>query len=606
MNVTRALSDISHGDHCCLLFSNEEDQVEVTVPFLATGLERGERSVYLGDPASIERMREGLRLHGVNVERERSQERLVLDLNRDFLDDGRFTPDRMLGFLQQAYDETIGRGFTALRAAGDVSWQVGPRRDFRDVVYYEALLDVFFRNKRLVGMCQYPRHRCPPEVLAGVLNTHGTALLDQKVCDNFHYLPPELLIEMDPEVREKMRLEWMVSQLDRVRQAEREQTRLQDQLNQSQKMEAIGRLAGGVAHDFNNIVTVIMGNSELIAENATLDPIAEGALQEVQDAADRATRLTRQLLAFSRKQVLQPRVIDLNEVVENVDRFLRRLIGADIDLVTRMQKDLGRVRVDPSQVEQVILNLAVNARDAMPQGGKLTVETGNAMLDEEYCRLRPGVSPGRYVMLSVTDSGTGMSPEVKARIFEPFFTTKGADQGTGLGLATVYGIVKQSGGDVWVYSEAGKGTTFKVYFPSVGEEVPVEESVAPVGPARAGETILVVEDEPALRRLFGQVLESGGYQVLTAANSEEAIRLCRSQGGPIHLVLLDVVLPGTSGPVLAGKLRAAKPDLRIVFMSGYADDAIVRHGELEPGTEFIAKPVSARHLLDRLAQVLQS
>jgi signal transduction histidine kinase len=606
-SATPTLADIAHGDHCCLLFSSEQDQLEVTVPFLALGIERGERSLYVGDPGSVERVREGCKSFGLDVAGEVTRGRLVLDSRRDFLEKDQFVTDRMLGFLQQAYDETLGQGYAALRAAGDVSWQVGPRSDFSDIVYYEALLDLFFLGKRMVGMCEYPRDRVPEEVLAGILDTHRTALFDRTVCHNSHYLPPELLIEKDTRAREAKRLEWVTSQLLRVRKAESDRKLLEAQLHQSQKMEAIGRLAGGIAHDFNNIMMVILGNCELATEQRGLDdPLVRGALREVKDAAERATGLTRQLLAFSRKQVLEPQILNLNEVVVNVDRFLRRLIGEDIEVSTQLAAGLDKVTVDPNQVEQIILNLAVNARDAMPTGGKLTIETANVTLDLEYAREHEGVVPGPFVMLAMSDSGVGMTPEVRARIFEPFFTTKPVDKGTGLGLATVYGIVKQSGGDVWVYSEPGKGTTFKVYFPSSGQAVGVTgEAAVPPRPGR-GETILVVEDDPSLRRLVRHVLEAGGYEVIMAEDGEEALRLSAEHAEPIHLMLTDVVLPGISGPDLADRLTALRPGLKIVFTSGYTDDAVIRHGKLEQGTAFVQKPAASSTLLRRIGELLNS
>ncbi|HET9742880.1 MAG TPA: PAS domain S-box protein [Terriglobales bacterium] len=383
-----------------------------------------------------------------------------------------------------------------------------------------------------------------------------------------------------------------------------ERRALEDQLRQSQKMEAVGRLAGGIAHDFNNLLTVIKGYSELVLDELrSTDPL-RGEVDEIKKAADRAAALTRQLLAFSRQQVLAPKVLDLNSVVVNMDKLLHRLLGEDIALCTVLGEGLGRVKVDPGQVEQVVMNLAVNARDAMPQGGKLTVETANVDLDESYAREHVSVKAGSYVMIAVTDTGTGMSEKVKARIFEPFFTTKEVGKGTGLGLSTVYGIVKQSGGYVWVYSELGIGSTFKVYLPRV--DAALEASARQTrAPARHGtETILLVEDEDGVRALMRQVLHRHGYNVLEARNGGEALLLCEKTEGKIDLLLTDVVLEQMSGRELAERLAKIRPDMKVLYASGYADDAIVHHGVLTQGVAFLQKPFTTESLARKVRYVL--
>ncbi len=386
-----------------------------------------------------------------------------------------------------------------------------------------------------------------------------------------------------------------------------ERKQLEAQLLQSQKMEAVGRLAGGIAHDFNNLLTVIKGYSELLVEEVGGDGRLRRAAEEIDKAADRAALLTRQLLAFSRRQVLEPEVLDLNDVVANMDKMLRRLIGEDIDLVSVRRPGLGRVKADPGQIEQVIMNLAVNARDAMPQGGKLTLETANVELDEVYARNHVAITPGSYVMLAVSDTGCGMDAETQARIFEPFFTTKELGKGTGLGLATVYGIVKQSGGYIWVYSEPGQGTTFKVYLPRLEEAV---ETAQPereiVRPARGSETVLLVEDEENVRQLVRQTLEKNGYTVLEARAGAEATQLSAQHPGPIHLMLTDVVMPKMSGRELAERLALLRPGIKVLYMSGYTDNAIVHHGVLDPGTAFLQKPFTAADLGQKVREVLDS
>jgi two-component system, cell cycle sensor histidine kinase and response regulator CckA len=386
------------------------------------------------------------------------------------------------------------------------------------------------------------------------------------------------------------------------RRVEAERARLEDQLRQIQRMESIGQLAGGIAHDFNNLLTAILGTCDLI-ELGDPDWTAEKGVPEIRAAATRAASLTRQLLAFGRRQVLQPRRMDLNATVEAMEGMLRRLIGEHIRFETELEAS-GPVLADLSQVEQVLLNLVVNAGDAMPKGGQLLVETRDAELDERYAREHAGVKAGRYVLLSVTDQGVGMSPEVQARAFEPFFTTKEIGRGTGLGLATVYGAVHQSGGHIWLYSEEGKGTTFKIY-------LPVDEGavVAPVEPEppvslEGTETILVVEDEPSVRTLTCAVLRRLGYRVFAARGPNEAVRLVGRIDGQLDLLLTDVVMPGASGPQLARQLAVERPTLKVLYMSGYTDNAIVHHGVLDPGTALLEKPFTADGLAVRVRAVL--
>jgi PAS domain S-box-containing protein len=398
----------------------------------------------------------------------------------------------------------------------------------------------------------------------------------------------------------------MAHDITERRQAEKDKRALEEQLRQSQKMEAVGQLAGGVAHDFNNLLTVIQGYCDLILKDLDEKNRFFQDMQEIKKASEHATSLTRQLLAFSRKQILQPKILDLNDLVLNMDKMLRRLIGEDIELVTLLSKDLGRVKADPGQIEQVIFNLAVNARDAMPKGGKLTIETADAELDEHYARSRIGVKPGRYVRISVSDNGIGMPSGVKDRIFEPFFTTKEKGKGTGLGLSTVYGIVKQSGGNVWVYSEPNQGTTFKIYLPMIEEAADfLSQTFIPTKPFLGTETILLVEDEEAVRKLASTILQSNGYKVLEAGNGEEALRIAQEQNGnPIHLILTDVVMPGMSGSQLAERLVSQWPEMKVLYMSGYTDNAIVHHGILDQGKPYIQKPFNPSALAEKVRDIL--
>jgi two-component system cell cycle sensor histidine kinase/response regulator CckA len=381
---------------------------------------------------------------------------------------------------------------------------------------------------------------------------------------------------------------------------------VEEQLRQSQKMEAVGVLAGGIAHDFNNLLTAIMGYAELAAGRLKPEDPSRAELSEIDKAAHRAANLTRQLLAFSRKQVLQPRVIDLNQVVSDTHKMLRRLIGEDIELVTSLKERLGSVSADTGQIEQVLLNLAVNSRDAMPKGGKLMIETSEVDLDESYSAFHFDIPPGRYVLLAVSDTGTGMDAKTLSHVFEPFFTTKEVGKGTGLGLSMVYGVVKQSGGHVTVYSEPGLGTTFKIYLPRVEELAEARGSPGRQPQAGGTETVLVVEDEEAVRRLSCRSLEAHGYKTLPASSAKEALLICEKHAGEIHLMLSDVVMPNVSGKELAQRAAALRPRMKVLFMSGYTDDAILHHGVLDAGTAFLQKPFTPRSLAQKVRDVLDA
>ncbi len=394
-----------------------------------------------------------------------------------------------------------------------------------------------------------------------------------------------------------------------LEQANLERERLEQQLRGAQRLEAIGGLAGGIAHDFNNLLSVIMCCSSVALERLGDLTVQRENLLEIQKAGQRAADLTQQLLAFSRKQVLQPVSLDINQVIAGLEKMLRRILGEDIEFSLVIEEGRAEVKADPSQLEQVLTNLVVNARDAMPKGGKLTVETRKVELCEAYAARHVAVKPGAYVMLAVSDTGAGMDEKTRGRIFEPFFTTKERGKGTGLGLSMVYGIVKQSGGNIWVYSEPGRGTTFKVYLPRAEAPAVVrphsEGHRAPQATSVFGtETIVVVEDEDVVRRLVGQILEDAGYEVLAAASGARALELCAARRGEIHLVLTDVIMPRMSGKALVDELAREHPKIKALYMSGYTDNAIVHHGILDPGTRFIGKPFSAEALCRKVREVL--
>jgi PAS domain S-box-containing protein len=398
---------------------------------------------------------------------------------------------------------------------------------------------------------------------------------------------------------------WVFRDVTMQRQAERERSKLEEQLRQSQRMEAIGKLAGGVAHDFNNLLMAIIGYSEVLTQRLYVgDPIWND-VSEIVNAAERAADLTRQLLAFSRKQVMQPKVLDLNQVVANLEKMLRRLIGAHIELVTVCGATVGHVKADPGQIEQVVLNLVVNARDAMPRGGKLIVQTSNVVLDSDRSRRLLDVAPGDYVALSVQDTGIGIDEEIRQHIFEPFFTTKELGKGTGLGLSTVYGVVKQSGGHLQVESEPGKGTTFTIYLPRVEPEPQPVHASPTHSTEPGGEVLLLVEDEALVRRPLAEMLTVEGYEVLSASNGPEALELSKSRAGPIDVLITDVVLPGMNGSALAERICSARPETRVLFISGYIDEVTFRQSVLGPRSAFLQKPFKAAAVSRKVRELLE-
>ena len=382
--------------------------------------------------------------------------------------------------------------------------------------------------------------------------------------------------------------------------------RLEEQLRQAQRMEAVGMLAGGVAHDFNNLLTIITGYSQLILNNLGPNDRNRHSAEQIMKAGERAAALTKQLLAFSRRQVLQPRVLDMNKLVDSLGAMLQRLIGEDIDLRLQLRTDLGRVNADPGQIEQVLMNLVVNARDAMPKGGTLTIETGNVELDDHYAGRHIAVKPGAYVLVAVSDTGSGMDDATKARLFEPFFTTKGSGKGTGLGLSTVFGIVRQSGGSIEVYSEPGRGTSVKIYLPRIDQPAHIESEAVRRKQARGTETILLVEDDEMVRTLVRETLEREGYKLIDAASPIDARKAAESFKGPIQLMITDVVMPKVNGRELAEQLVRQRPQMKVLYMSGYTDGAITNSGLLHKDVAFLQKPFTPAALIDKVRDVLEN
>jgi PAS domain S-box-containing protein len=489
-------------------------------------------------------------------------------------------------------------------------------------IFEEAIVGIFQSTPQgrftsaNASMARMLGYDSPEDLIASITDIQQQLYVDAARRDEFKRLLEEqgerkgLQLEVYRKDRSRM---WLSMNVRAVREAGMvvryegtfedisERKLLEEQFRQAQKMEAVGRLAGGVAHDFNNALGVITGYSDLLQMRLPPDDQLRKYAQEIAKAGHRAASLTRQLLAFSRKQVIQPVVLDLNAVVNDMGKMLQRLIGEDINIKFSRSGDLASIKADPGQVEQVLMNLAVNARDAMPQGGKVFIETANAELDHSYTRQHAYVKPGRYVSLSFSDTGCGMDKETQAHIFEPFFTTKEAGKGTGLGLSTVYGIVKQNGGYVWVYSEPGKGTTFKIYFPR-SDEAQKAADAAETSPAMSSgsETVLLVEDEEPLRQLARTCLETGGYTVLCAPDAKSAIEVARLHPDAIHLLLTDVIMPGLSGHDLAKIMSALRPDIKILYMSGYTNDLIAQYGVLDSETLLLEKPFTLYSLLNKV------
>lgn len=539
---------------------------------------------------------------------------LDLRLDRWFFN----TPPGMLGLAplgKMSFPTALG--FIASSAALLLSTLSRGRRVLNDLAIFLAtvttfiglifLLGYFYGAPLLYGGSTIPMaiNTALAFFLAGVaieINNIGFEIRARRMADE---ALRKAYDELELRVKERTAALSLAHQALNTELAEKKS--LEQQLLHSQKMEAIGRLAGGIAHDFNNLLTIINGYGEMLLQQFNPDDPRHKTLEEIHKAGMRAVALTCQLLAFSRRQILQPRILNLNDVVTNLEAMLRRLIGEDVEIALHLQPHLENVNADPGQIEQVLINLAVNARDAMPRGGQISIETRDVAIDEAVVQKHFGIRPGRYVVISMTDTGSGMDDETLTHIFEPFFTTKELGKGTGLGLSMVYGIIKQSGGHIWVYSEKEKGTTFKIYLPSV--KGPSEVSPAPLhsnGASGGTETILLVEDEVAVRHLTRDVLEQSGYKVLESTDGDEAVRLCQNCDGPIHLLLTDVVMPKKGGRELAEQLGPLRPEMRVLFVSGYTDDAIVRYGLLRKGAAFLQKPFTPTTLAWKVREVLDA
>ncbi len=514
---------------------------------------------------------------------------MVTRLRVLIVEDSEIDTELLLGALERAgYDVSYERVQTA------DTMEAALRREAWDLIISDYSMPTFSAPAALVVL-QSAGLDVPFIIVSGMIGEETAVAALKAGADDF--MIKGRLARLGPAIERELR----------EAAGRRERAHLEEQLRQSQKLEAIGRLAGGVAHDFNNVLTAILGFAELLLAESSVDDPGYADLFQIKSAGQRGAGLVRQLLAFSRKQILQPQVLDVNVVVASMEKMLRQLIVEDIELRMSLMPQRALIRIDPTQLEQILINLAVNAADAMPRGGKITIATAAVRLDEGYRQQRLPVTPGDYVKLAVSDNGVGMNEEISGHIFEPFFTTKAVGKGTGLGLATVYGIVKQSGGDILVSSEPGCGTMFTVYLPlttataASPTDRPCDSGHAPRGSA----TVLLVEDDDAVRQFAGIALERAGYHVLLAGNPGEAVRLVGDSARTIDLLLSDVIMPDSEGPPLFDRLRPAHKDLRVLYMSGYADDAIMRHGVTVEGAPFLQKPFTPDQLARKVRDVLE-
>jgi signal transduction histidine kinase/CheY-like chemotaxis protein len=571
------------GSHFAYFYDSKEDLIKLSLPFLQAGLKSHEYCLWITPEFENVPIEQVMQSSIPDFEKYQKTKQIEIMLYSDWHLDERGLFDHPIEKYSEKYNHALARGYEGLRAVGDMSWAGKDQQE--NAKRFEAEFEEFIEQTKMLVICSYSFEQCNVDYLVNVLASHQLGFI--KIDQDFEIFETSL-IKMTSGLYGK---EIMTRK------------KLEEQLIQSRKMEALGRLAGGVAHDFNNVLTAIMGNDEFLLRGLYReDPLYANA-QGIMKAAESAAGLTRQLLAFSRKQILQPQVLNLNAVIKHLLDMLKRLISEEIELVTVLDAALGNIEVDQGQIEQVILNLVLNARDAMLRGGKLTITTTNAEFSAPHQCKFDTVSPGRYVVLSVSDTGAGLDPKTQEHIFEPFYSTKGKGKGTGLGLSTVYGIVKQSEGCVDVISQPGLGTTLTIYLPQV-EEIVFTPEAPQAAPLQGSETILVVEDSDMIRPVLTDALEMHGYKVLAARSGDEALLLSERYQGPIHLMLTDVVMPKMCGRELAEQLTPLRPEMKVLYMSAYPEDIIGPRGVLDEGTHFIQKPYKLDALLQKMRKVL--
>lgn len=571
------------GSHFAYFFETVEDLIQLSIPFLRAGLENNEYCLWITPKFENAQLEQVMRSSMPDFETYQKTKQIEIMPYSDWHLCQRGLFNHPLEKYSEKYNHALALGYEGLRAVGDLSW--AEKGEWDNVKDFEGKFDEFIEKAKMLVVCSYSFEKGNLDYLLHILTNHQIGFIRSR--EGFE------IIEVSPINVERNLFGREIFT----------RNKLEEQLIRFRKMEALGRLSGGVAHDFNNVLTAIMGNDEILLKGLHReDPLYRNA-QGIMDAAERAAALTRQLLAFSRKQALQPRVLDLNAVIKHILNMLKRLISEEIALVTVLDPSLGNVKADTGQIEQVILNLVLNARDAMPRGGKLTITTANAeFLEPRTCHLDE-IPPGRYVVLSVSDTGSGIDPATQEQIFEPFYTTKAMGKGTGLGLSTVYGIVKQSEGYIDVISQPGSGTTFIIYLPRV-EEIMSTPEAPQAAPLKGSETILLVDDSDMIRPVIAEALEMHGYKVLTARSGEEALFVSKQYEGPIHLMLTDVVMPKMCGRELVEQMCPLRPEMKVLYMSAYPEDIIGPRGVLDERTHFIQKPFKLDVLLQKMRKVL--
>lgn len=600
------------GTHFCHFYETRQDLLDIVVPYLNAGLENREACLWVVAGAFDRNAESALRRRIAYFDEQVAAKNIeVLLYSEVFLEDHIFDQQRILEKLNARLAQAIDEGHSGFRLAADGAW-IG-RRYWKAFSQFERAINLRMAEKRMVALCAYPIASNGASAIFDVVRTHHFAIARRQ--GRWEALETPESIRSKAEIQKlnevlEQRITARTRQLADANQALQreilERDKLANQLNQAQKMESIGRLAGGVAHDFNNMLGVIIGHAELGMEWVGPDSPVHIDFDAIRKAALRSADLTRQLLAFARKQAVSPTVIDLNDQVSGTLKILRRLLGEEIELLFKPAANLWPVKLDPVQLDQLLANLCVNARDAISGGGTITLATANIVLDDAFCQENAGATPGKNVVLTVSDDGSGMDQETMERIFDPFFTTKEYGSGTGLGLSTVYGIVKQHEGYIAVDSQPGQGATFAIYFPRTHEIVQTREEDFIEATAKGTETVLLVEDENSILRLGKTVLEQIGYKVLTARSGDEALDVAAGHEGPIHLLVTDVVMPKMNGLQLKKRIERERPDIKVLFISGYTADIVSQRGILPSGTQFLQKPFSNKALAEKVRAVMEN
>ena len=604
MYLTKSIESLGVHNHACMLYKKHAEQFSVVIPFIRIGMERGEKNMYISDDNTAQGVIDEMRRQGIDVDTAVKSGRLVIITKKDaYLKQGYFNPDWMIQFLKETTLAAISEGYPALRVAGEMDWALAGDPGAERLMEYEAKLNYFFPKYDCMAICQYDNNRFPSETVLDMIHTHPLVIHEKTICKNFYFMHPDAFLKK--ESTEDKADRFLENILGHAR-LEDEKEKLNAHVQQLQKMEAAGQLAGGVAHDFNNILTIIQNYSYLLLDSFPKEDTRRVDVEGIIESSKKAAVLTGQLIVFSRKQVLQTRAIDINIVLKDMQKMLRRLIGEGIEIEAVYDSKLENVIADRDKIEQVIMNLVINAHDAMPHGGRITVKTENITINEEQSKIMPDSKPGNYVRISVEDTGTGMDKDTIPHIFEPFFITKSKGKGTGLGLSITYGIIAQHEGFINVYSEKGKGSIFRVYLPSVMAKADKIEKKADFIHELKGknETILFVEDEESIRKFVVMALTRNNYKVLEAEDVKQAIKIFKEEKNSIDMVFTDMMLPDSTGVKLIEQLQKMKPGIKVLISSGYLDGKSQLAGIREKGYKFIQKPYELDEILAAVAEVL--